>query len=175
MDEKKLVFPGIGEKIMQKTRKEALMRKLDNRGGSMVEIMVGFVLILIIIASFMQIIKLSSNMTMDSSERKEKLVALQDEFYSGVNDDSESSTSNGKKFSIKAVAGEKKDSAGPISNIQLVECDADGKSIDINQAVFDLKHATIYEIESLDNTGQVYVREPSKEIKGAFSIVPYKE
>ena len=49
------------------------MRKLDNRGGTMVEIIVGFALILIIIASFLSIIKLSSNMTNDAVDYRKKL------------------------------------------------------------------------------------------------------
>ncbi|MBQ7256821.1 MAG: WG repeat-containing protein [Abditibacteriota bacterium] len=50
----------------------------------------------------------------------------------------------------------------------------DSKSVVVNLDTFEKKEYN-FEIESLDNTGQVYVREPSKEIKGAFSIVPYKE
>ena len=126
------------------------MKKLDNRGGSMVEIVVGFALLMIIIASFLQIIKLSSNMTMESVDTQEKLAALQDEFYGGVNTDSESIGDGTTKFVINPVAGEKSDDANANAPIQLIECDADGKIKDYYNATFNLSHAVLYRIDSVD-------------------------
>ena len=96
------------------------MRKLDNRGNTMVEIMVGFVLILIIIASFMQIIKLSSNMTMYSVDENKKLAQIQEEYY----------TTDTSNLSNTPIAGVNETNNGYINDkpIKLVECDKDGKT-----------------------------------------------
>ena len=96
------------------------MRILDNRGNTMVEIMVGFVLILIIIASFMQIIKLSSNMTMYSVDENKKLAQIQEEYYT-------MDTSNLTNTSIAGV----NETDGYINDkpIKLVECKSDGTAI----------------------------------------------
>ncbi|MCR5205473.1 MAG: hypothetical protein K6E47_10480 [Lachnospiraceae bacterium] len=94
------------------------MGKLDNRGNTMVEIMVGFVLILIIIASFMQIIKLSSNMTMYSVDESKKLAQIQEEYY----------TMDATNMTNTPIAGVNESKDGYINSIpiKLVECKDDG-------------------------------------------------
>ena len=123
------------------------MRKLDNRGGTMVEIVVGFAVILIIIASFLSIIKLSSNMTNDAVDYRKKLELLQDEFYSGANSAS-NTISNANKFLITHEAGVD-DEGNAEKKIQLIECDANGGPIQ-NPATFDLDHAALYSIDIVD-------------------------
>ena len=126
------------------------MKKLDNKGSSMVEIVVGFALILIIIASFLQIINLSSNMTMESVDTQKKLAALQDEFYGGVNNTSESYGEDVTKFVINPIAGENNETIGAQSPIKLVECDVNGNKKTNKGASFNLSHAILYRIDSID-------------------------
>lgn len=120
------------------------MRKLDNRGGTMVEIIVGFALILIIIASFMQIIKLSSNMTMYSVDENKKLEKLQEEYYS-LNTDS---------FSSSVVAGYNETSSQYIdgSQIKLVECDKNGNVVNSTAKKFNLSNASLVKFYGNNDT-----------------------
>ena len=120
------------------------MRKLDNRGGTMVEIIVGFALILIIIASFMQIIKLSSNMTMYSVDENKKLEKLQEEYYS-LNMDS---------FSSSVVAGYNETNSQYIdgNQIKLVECDKNGNVVNSTAKKFNLSNASLVKFYGNNDT-----------------------
>ena len=124
------------------------MRKLDNRGGTMVEIVVGFALILIIIASFLSIIKLSSSMTNDAVDYRNKLELLQDEYYGGVNS-ALNTNAGANKFLITLEAGEDKEETTE-KKIQLIECEPNG-SPKIGPATFDLDHAALYSIDIVDD------------------------
>lgn len=58
----------------------------DNRGNTMVEILVGFVLIMILVAAFYGIIKLSSNMTMYSVDKQNDRKAYEENYYQNYED-----------------------------------------------------------------------------------------
>lgn len=114
--------------------------KLDNRGGTMVEIVVGFALILIIIASFLHIIKLSSNMTMYAVDSKDKLATLQETYYEG---------GSATEYKESVISGYDKEKGSYVfdKKISLVSSDKYGNEKN-NSIMFPLSHATLLKIEN---------------------------
>lgn len=57
----------------------------DNKGMTLVEVVVGFVLLTIIVTSFIKIIKLSSEMTKNSVDILNRNVSFEEKYYDGKN------------------------------------------------------------------------------------------
>jgi Tfp pilus assembly protein PilE len=59
--------------------------RMDNRGMTIVEGMAGFMLIVVLLASFVKIIRLSSNLTIAASDAKLNSVEFNEKYYTGKN------------------------------------------------------------------------------------------
>ena len=59
--------------------------KLDNRGSTLVEITAGFLMLVVIMASFIKIINLSSEMTESAVDMKKNNLEFDRKYYDGLN------------------------------------------------------------------------------------------
>ena len=59
--------------------------RMDNRGMTIVEGMAGFMLIVVLLASFVKTIKLSSELTVASSDAKQNSIYFNEKYYTGKN------------------------------------------------------------------------------------------
>ena len=59
--------------------------KLNNKGTTLVEVTAGFLMLIVIMTSFIKIINLSSEMTNTATDMKTKNLAFEEEYYKGVN------------------------------------------------------------------------------------------
>lgn len=59
--------------------------KMDNRGSTLVEITAGFLMLVIVMASFIKIIDLSSRMTETAVDMKKDNLEFDERFYAGYN------------------------------------------------------------------------------------------
>ncbi len=59
--------------------------KMDNRGSTLVEITAGFLMLVVIMASFIKIINLSSEMTKAAIDMKNKNIEFDRRYYAGYN------------------------------------------------------------------------------------------
>lgn len=107
------------------------MKKMfyDNSGNSFVEILVGFVLIMIFIAGFYEIIRLSSNMTMLSADREQDRRSYEENYFTDYENNFESETITEK------------------GRITMRECDCDGNVLPgSGKAYFSLNRAKLIRI-----------------------------
>ncbi len=58
---------------------------MNNRGTTLVEITIGFLMLAIIMTSFIKIIKLSTEMTEDAVKTKDKNLLFEEKYYAGYN------------------------------------------------------------------------------------------
>ena len=59
--------------------------KMDNKGMILVEIIVGFLLLVVILTSFIKIINLSSELTAAAVDSKNDKLEFEEKYYNGVN------------------------------------------------------------------------------------------
>ncbi len=59
--------------------------RLDNKGMTLVEVLAGFTLLVVLVTSFVKIIKLSSELTSVAVETKNKSFEFEEKFYEGKN------------------------------------------------------------------------------------------
>ena len=59
--------------------------KMDNKGMTLVEIVVGFLLLVVILTSFIKIINLSSELTSAAVDSKKDKLEFEEKYYNGVN------------------------------------------------------------------------------------------
>ena len=59
--------------------------KNDNRGMTLVEVVAGFLLLVVVMTSFIKIIQLSSRLTTISSDAKSNNLEFEEKYYSGIN------------------------------------------------------------------------------------------
>lgn len=59
--------------------------KTNNKGFTLVEVIVGFTLLVILVVSFEKIIKLSTNLTNSAIDLKRMTIDFYDRYYSGTN------------------------------------------------------------------------------------------
>ncbi len=58
---------------------------MNNRGTTLVEITIGFLMLAIILTSFIKILKLSTEMTEDAVKTKDKNLLFEEKYYAGYN------------------------------------------------------------------------------------------
>ncbi len=66
-------------------RRQEVLVNLNNRGTTLVEITIGFLMLAIILTSFIKILKLSTEMTEDAVKTKDKNLLFEEKYYAGYN------------------------------------------------------------------------------------------
>ena len=140
--------------------------KMNNKGMTLVEVLAGFTLLVVLVTSFIKIIKLSSELTSVAVETKNKNLEFEEKYYEGINYTLDGTTNkafrNGDSIYIK-------DKEGNIFNIYVYEMTQDdyknksfekyssGKVTDstvLDQNLFycDLSNIKLIQVENIHDT-----------------------
>lgn len=122
--------------------------KLNNAGSTMIEVLVGFVLLMILMASIVGIIDLSSDLRMKAKDILDEQSAFQSELYKknyGVADETGHTGTN----TMSIV---------DIGDFSLVETDSEGRDLTTEKATIKLNSGlTLKRIESTITGQSVYI------------------
>lgn len=125
--------------------------KLNNKGTTLVEVTAGFLMLIVIMTSFIKIINLSSEMTNAATDMKSKNLAFEEEYYKGVNYKLTSGDYNGQYAFREYSSMLLKDKTGNVISVTLTECqkDSSGEFTSIGANPIELSGVNIFRIENI--------------------------
>ena len=125
--------------------------KLNNKGTTLVEVTAGFLMLIVIMTSFIKIINLSSEMTNTATDMKTKNLAFEEEYYKGYNYKLTSGENNGQYAFRDYSSMLLKDKTGIVIPVTLTECqkDSSGEYISTGASTITLPGVNIFRIENV--------------------------
>ena len=128
--------------------------KLNNKGTTLVEVTAGFLMLIVIMTSFIKIINLSSEMTNTATDMKAKNIAFEEKYYKGYNYKLTSGDYSGQYAFREYSSMLLKDKNGIVIPVTLTECqkDSSGEFTSIGASTITLSGVNIYKIENIKDT-----------------------
>ena len=130
--------------------------KLNNKGSTLVEITAGFLMLIVIMASFVKIINLSSEMTNTATEMKTKNLEFEKAFRDGVNYKVSGGSYNGQYAFRDYNSMILKDNNDSAIEIYLAECqkDSSGSYVLTGNNSIKLSDVYIFRIENIKDSSK---------------------
>ena len=130
--------------------------KLNNKGTTLVEITAGFLMLIVIMTSFIKIINLSSEMTNTATDMKTKNLEFEKAFRDGVNYKVTGGSYNGQYAFREYDSMILKDNTNQVITVSLTECqkDSTGNYIDTGTSSIELSGVNIFRIENVRDTSK---------------------